>query len=115
MLVAIGRLLGELAIRLRVHDNGASILAPINKHIELMEMVDIQNGYEIEFEDLQLYCSLIIPEKGECFLELNRLVAADVADLLEANQSTATAAVHFMEDPFSLREQRLSYLFPFQN
>lgn len=115
ILVDIGRLLGELAIRFRIHDYDASILAPINKDMGLMEAADMQIGHGIEFEYLQLYRSSRLPGGGKSFFELHRFLVADVEDILESNKNAIGAAGYFMEDPSSLKEQRLSYLFPLQN
>lgn len=111
----IGNLLGELAVRLRLYDHDASIIAPINRDVELMEMADVQVGHGIEFEYLHIYRSLHLPEKGKSFFELNRFTAADVEEIFESNKSVVTAANYFMEDPSSLKEQRLSHLFASQN
>ena len=113
ILIDIGRLLGELATRFRIHDHDALILGPIARDIDLIKAVDAENGYNIEFEYLEIFRSGHMPSKGESIAELYRYTAADVEQLVTGNKGMVYAARHFMRDPSSLKEQRLSQLFTF--
>lgn len=113
ILVDIGRLLEELAIRFRVHNHDALIVDPIDRDIELMAAASMQNRYNIEFEYLEVFRSKHMPSKGESFSELHRYLSADVEQFVRSNKRIVAAAHHFMNDPSSLKEQRLSQLFGF--
>lgn len=113
ILIDIGRLLGELAVRFRIHNHDALILDPIARDIELMKAADAQRGHNIEFEYLEMFRSKHMPSKGPSIAELHSYTAADVDQLAKGNKNKIYAARHFMRDPASLQEQRLSQLYTF--
>ncbi|KJA13824.1 hypothetical protein HYPSUDRAFT_209211 [Hypholoma sublateritium FD-334 SS-4] len=110
-LVQIGHLLAELAGKLRLHDEDASILGRIEREIQFMQEIDKQRNLCIRFESLQYYRSTFSPSRGESFSEKHRFLGSHVEEYLEDNVNATGAAAQFLIDPTSLKEHRLSQFF----
>ncbi|KAF8956819.1 hypothetical protein BDZ97DRAFT_1763401 [Flammula alnicola] len=107
----IGNRLGELAVKLDVYDADGAVLAAIDREIELMHEVDIENSLCVNFYGLEYFRSKLEPSGGPSFMEKNNLLCVKIQNYLEAHENASNAAHQFLKDPSSLREHRLSPFF----
>ncbi|KJA22067.1 hypothetical protein HYPSUDRAFT_1085541 [Hypholoma sublateritium FD-334 SS-4] len=107
-LVAIGDLLADLAQKICLHDEDASIIGRIEREIQHMHEADRQNHFGIQFDTLQHYRSKFSPARGESFSEKHRFLRSHVEEYLEDKDNSTNAASQFLVDPACLMEHRAS-------
>lgn len=113
--VEIGRLLGQLSDKFTRYDKDASVVQAIDRELRAIQEAVAQNGADINFYALEYFRSRYKPELGQCFFEKHRFLVPDIQEYVEAHDKPCAAAKQFFDDPFSLKEHRLSRYFPFQN
>lgn len=87
----------------------------IDKEMKVIQEAVANNGADINFYALEYFRSRHTPALGQSFFEKHRFLVPNVREYVAAHDKAHAAANQFFDDPFSLREHRLSRYFSFQN
>lgn len=113
--VEIGCMLGDLAQKFNRHDKDTSVIEAVDRELEAIQQAVIQNNMDIKYEALECFRSTYNPELGKCFFEEHQFILPEIYEYLDAHKNATAACSQFVNDPTSLRENRLSRFLPAQN
>lgn len=114
-MVEIGCLLGELAQKFNRYSIDSSVVEAVDREIGALQEVVAQKGMDIRYDALEHFRSKYKAELGACFFEKHRFILPSIYEYLDDHTSATAASSQFINDPASLKENRLSRYFAFQN
>ena len=112
--IEIGRLLSQLSEQFIHYDKDVAVVQAVEREIQVMREAAKQNSLDINFNALEYGRSTNHPELGESFYEKHQFIIPDVQEHVQIHDRILAAAKHFFDDPFSLKEHRLSRFFSVQ-